>query len=336
MNKDLLQNYYNSFINQKDQRTFLSGLADYVGFILEDEGSKGIISDILKTKQTLLDEKEKWEKIVENQTKAIKKVIPRLNSKTDVSTRELSDEIADRIMYSKANPKLLEIEEIIKEGQESSVWGAWEKMQSARQEYPNSASNKPIENYKPYLNRVHNHLLKKLAEKTISVDHNSSIDSQTDNIDDKSSEQGGPQEVESIMMVVDKPGGHCKTIWLVFNNDFSNIVKFPTAGKRGSESYIMTLYRVRDRAQIGYDRQIATSINSKIFERREINGKYKQATIIEKGSDDYFRINDKIKVSTKSKEFLTQEQLKNFPFDLKYHPREFGKRPEKYKTSRNF
>lgn len=183
--------------------------------------------------------------------------------------------------------------------------------------------------YKPYVVVVHNYLIRKLDEKPVVVD-DVGADVQADESDGSKLRKDGLQDVETIMIIIDKIGGGCKTIWLVFNNDFSNLVKFNTAGKRGGESYIMALYKIRDRGQVVYQRKILTAINSKIFDKKGVAGKYRQIKIVEKGDDGFFRLNDKIKVSIKRLEFLNQEQRKYFPADLKFYPIDpYKSRPRK-------
>jgi hypothetical protein len=340
MNKDILQNYYNSFINQKDQRTFLSGLADYVGFILEDEGSKGIISDILKTKQTLLNEKEKWEKIVENQTRAMKREILSITGEKESSSQQLSDELADRTMYSKAYPKLLDIEKNIRDGRNMSTWGAWDKINAIylatlNKEYELESlqqqedsfwipkmvkevngimssewtSKTTLEKYKPYVMRFHNYLLRK-----IEGESQPAKDKTEENTHGSDLSQNNLEEVKSILIIANESSINNDRVWLVFNDDFDNGVSFSVRGKRGMDSYIKTLYDVVYGNKIGtridYHSATASDINSKIFKRKAIKGKYKQTTIVEKDKYKY-KLNPSITIGYMQRGLLTKEQAKS-------------------------
>jgi len=159
MNKDILQNYLNSFINQEDQQAFFNGLADYVAFVLEDADGERIAFDILRMKEVLLNEKTRLEEIVAEEIEVGKKVDIEMGLKPRVSN-DMSDYLANRVLYSKTSPQLSEVEKKIKDGQEMAIWGAWDKIQIT----PDSKPDRPVKAYKPYINRVHNYLLRKFSE----------------------------------------------------------------------------------------------------------------------------------------------------------------------------
>lgn len=157
-------------VSQKDQQTFLNCLSDYIGFILGDEDGKRIVSNIEKTKKALFDEKEKWEEIVDKQVSAMK----REDGKSSKPSEELSDKYAERVVYSKVHPKLLEIERKIKEGREISIWGTWDKISLAYSEFKSGSQHKlDLKEYGFYVTRIHNYLLKELNEKTEFVSQDS-------------------------------------------------------------------------------------------------------------------------------------------------------------------
>jgi hypothetical protein len=145
-------------------------------------------------------------------------------------------------------------------------------------------------------------------------DKESENENSSEILEDKVNQQNNDklQEVELITIVVRNPGSRNDKLWLVFNNDFSNNVEFNITGKRSGESYIKTLLDLSDDREEEYSSQIATSINSKIFARKEISGKYRQKTIVEKDGDK-FRISKNVKVIKNPMAFLNKEQLKFFP-----------------------
>lgn len=325
MEKDILQNYYEAFINEKDKRDFFAGLKNYVNFVLSDDECKKIITGIKTSKKDIFDEKMKLENLTTEEARAsrlkfneTKDSLRKIGIKIPIKT-EKSNPIADKMLYSQSYSKIKEKEKEIKNGRKFSLWGAWDKINSFHYAFRINLPNKePIIEYRPLVALFHKHLMQKLAGNKNLPDSGMATKLEDTTIQEEKIGDGS-QEVKSITIVVDNPGGSCKTIWLVFNNDFQNKVKFSVKGKRDNNesSYIMTLYEIRDRGQITYDKQMLTTINSKIFARKEIKDKYKQATIVEKGDDGYFRMNDKIKTTIKRKDMLTPEQLNYFPVDLK-------------------
>jgi hypothetical protein len=121
----------------------------------------------------------------------------------------------------------------------------------------------------------------------------------------------GLPKIESMIFVVNNPGRN-ERAWLVINNNFKNNVEFSLKGKGGGvDSYIKTLYNLADNREEEFNGQIATSINSKILQRKKFKGIYQQTTIVEKGNDNKFR--KKVYMSIKPKLTLNQEQLQFFP-----------------------
>lgn len=163
---------------------------------------------------------------------------------------------------------------------------------------------------KKFTELCHNYDIKGPDEDETEI--NSVFDKEKSVVTSKTSQlNNNLRDVESITFVVKNPGRNDKT-WVVINNNFSNNVEFIFAGKRGGDSYIKTLYNLADCREEEFNVQTATSINSKILERAEFKGKYRQKTIVEKDGDK-FRLNKDIKIVIKPMGMLNQEQLEFFP-----------------------
>lgn len=329
MENNNLQSYYDSFIREENQRSFLIGLADYVDFILTDHIYREAILEVQKTKGDLLAEKISLEKKVGEEARIGKSEFLKAGFAGDI--KNITD--VDKMGYSKSYSKLQELEKVLKDLQETSVWGAWERIclpyliifkkenlleQNSEdswimRNYPRVANeikypNLMDELYHPYVRRVHNYLLRKMDEKNLIA--NAVEKGANDSIENND----GLQEVESVTIVTESQGTRNKKVWLVFNNDFANNVEFLTEGKRGGSSYIRTLVEIAYKGDnmVDFDSQVATSINSKIFARKALKRKYKQCTLIEKDGDK-FRKGKGLIIVTKYKAMLTEEQSKFFP-----------------------
>lgn len=204
MNKDTLQIYYDSFINQQNQGEFLRGMADYVELVANDKDCREIILDIKKIKQRFILEN------VDSEIIASKKVRLRKKDFQDAFNQKSSEpdfSVGGNLIEAKEQ-KTFEIERKIKDGQGTTLWEAWKKMCLAylaifkkdkvltdsqqRDEYdlfifesnPELAQeigqlevyNKNIEflsppeiiakdNYKLYVTKIHKHLLDRLKSK---------------------------------------------------------------------------------------------------------------------------------------------------------------------------
>lgn len=314
MKVNILQKYYDSFIAQKDNQSFLIGLADYIRFILADEKSKEIISEIQKSKEALLAEKDSLEKTVDSETRIAKKEYLDMTGSSE-TVDDIS--LADKVLYSQSHPKLAELDKKIKEETETSIWGAWDKISSVYSGYSNStlSDNLDIARYVPYANRIHNYLLGKLDDKAESAGSYSVMDFKKSN-NDSILEKDGLKDISSIIIVTRNPGLRDESLWLVFNNDFRNKVKFLAKKKQAGDNYIKKLHEIVDKSKYGakvlHDHQIATTINSKIFKRVGVAGVYRQKTIVEKDGDN-FGINQEIDINIVPKGMLKEEQAKFFP-----------------------
>lgn len=122
-------------------------------------------------------------------------------------------------------------------------------------------------------------------------------------------------EIKSILIVTKNQGAKSNNeLWIVFNNDFNNVVNFSLKGKQSNDSYIKTLFDIvyKGDGQVDYDFQILTSINSKIFKKKGVKEKYKQTTLVQKDGNK-FKKNNKIEMKFTSVSALKGEQQKFFP-----------------------
>jgi|GEM_PF-1878011 len=341
MNKDILQNYYDSFINQNDQRTFLIGLADYVKFVLSNNEYEEVASGIQKSKELLFNEVNKLGDIVSEEVRTSKEKYSKIK---EVKMSDAGED-ADRVMYSSSYSKLLEAERKMKEEKEMSVWNAWDRIYAVylviskkERELDNfkqwdennfwvpgliqdvegvvfsELQHKLVsEKYKPYVMRVHNYLLRVSRGEIVFSKDGSITDLHKNKLD---LSQSGLREVKSITIVVRIPSSDNDKIWLVFNDDYYHNIGFSTAGKQGPNSYIKTLHEIayKGNGQVPYSSQIASSINSKIFKRKGVREIYGQKTIV-KCSGRRFEINDEIDIKIISKANLKSEQMQFFPKD---------------------
>jgi len=147
MDKDILKNYYDSFINEKDQKFFFTGATDYVKAILEDEDCKKIILGLQRVKEKLFAHKKRLEeKAKVNKRKHLKlsKKFEKLEKSASAingrnlkkedgaiidSIFSLSDSLSDSSDASlKINDKIIRLKEKIEREDKVSAWGAWDRI----------------------------------------------------------------------------------------------------------------------------------------------------------------------------------------------------------------
>ncbi|MDO9231671.1 MAG: hypothetical protein Q7U36_04320 [bacterium] len=304
MERDILQNRYERLINQEDINAFSSLLDDYIDFISENEKCSAIIADMQKQKDELLEEKLKLKDKVLSELEDAKNIDSEVKKIVGVnSERKNSEEFENNFYYlvnkyfSESYSKLSALEKKITKKQK--LWDAWDGIKSEKYN---------INGCKQYVEKIQAYLFEKLSIPNVVV-KKADIENNT-SVDLVKNKENDPFQIESILIITKYPGNHKEKVWLVFNNDFNHDVEFSTEGKHGMHSYIKTLCEVAEKYnQVRYDSQIASSINSKIFERSVIKGRYKQKTIVKKDGG-YFRINNDIAIRTIAKVNLTKEQLK--------------------------
>lgn len=320
---EILQNYYESFIAQKDPKAFLVGLVDYADFISHNDKCQKIIEGVKKMKDELFQEKDALEKQVNGEVEMSKKEsdlareLLGLQEHAPRESRELpeksKDEVYfDRLFHSKTHPELLELEKKIRREQKTEIWGVWDQLSSICSE-PQSYRGVDMSNCKIQTEKMQRFLFKKLSETADDQDERESTNTPSESV------------VETILLVADnEKAAYIKNIWLVFNNDFHRKVKFSAKGKSSlsGDSYMRTLYEIvnyRDSAggSQGYNRTKENGINSKIFERKGIKGVYKQTTIVTKKKDgnghEVFELEKGIKISCKPISRLNKELAAYFP-----------------------
>lgn len=169
MSKEVLQNYYKSFIDEKNKQNFWLGFIDYVNFILTDKKCEQIISDIETSKEEIIEEKNKSEALanenvqkIKNEFEAGKKELAEVGIKIPQKSNEESDGNTDRMLYPDEYDEVSKIEVKLKEGQKKELWGSWDVVYDAYTKIK-SQNEFEIEKYKPHLTRLHNNLMRKLA-----------------------------------------------------------------------------------------------------------------------------------------------------------------------------
>jgi hypothetical protein len=170
MLSDILQRHYESFINEKDQQSYLAGLFDYVEFILGNKECGKVIAGIQVSKKKLFDEESRLKGIVVNEVEASKKEMSESKEffkEVGIKTSEKAsdnDFDTDKLIYSESYPKLSEIEKRIKNEEVTSSWGAWDRIYATYLEYKAHPLKQNLEVCEPSLvTRLHNQLLNRMG-----------------------------------------------------------------------------------------------------------------------------------------------------------------------------
>ena len=177
MEKDILQNYYESFINDKNKHSCWLGFVDYVNFVLNDRKCEEFISDIETAKENLISKKEDLEKLANEEVKKLKTELEK--EKKALELEELGIEIplknieelnniydVDKLLYSDKYVEVQEAESKIRSGSKKDLWGSWDIVYGAYSTIK-SQDEFDIEKYKPHITRIHNNLLRRLAGEKI-------------------------------------------------------------------------------------------------------------------------------------------------------------------------
>lgn len=157
-------------------------------------------------------------------------------------------------------------------------------------------------------------LKKQLTFDNVFLDKISENTSKILNIQKKDKIIANSKEVRSVLLVTKNPGATNDILWIVFNGDFKNKAQFSLKGKISSNSYIKTFFDIvyKGDRQVDFNKDIASSINSKIFEKTSIKGNFKQTTLVHKFGEK-FRKNNEIEIKHITISLLDKESQEFFP-----------------------
>lgn len=174
MSKEALENYYKQLIKQKERETFLPRFNDYIEYLERNEECRRIISDVEKQKNELFKEKERLEKIVDEEIKnsktvelEAKEVLKKYGTKIPNKNRSQSHYV-EGLLNSESYPELLEIEKRTRTGQEKEIWGVWDNLK----EIYSKNKSLDIGSCKQYVEKIQAYLFEKLSYKDEEIGEN--------------------------------------------------------------------------------------------------------------------------------------------------------------------
>lgn len=99
---EILKNYYKPVDEAQRSRAFFFSLADYVNHIETTPELKGIIQDIMKEKEELLKEKDKYEAKAKQELQESKRIILKVVSKVKKAIPKLNEELKELESFEKS------------------------------------------------------------------------------------------------------------------------------------------------------------------------------------------------------------------------------------------